>query len=73
MYDVDGFTNITGLPLTAADQLYLLDQFVAAGKPVFQAEYNLSTDAFCPADNANDLNGVRYALNLDDSVFQPCR
>ncbi|MEZ0111569.1 hypothetical protein ABH920_005587 [Catenulispora sp. EB89] len=125
--NVDGYTNNTGFPLTATDQLYYnatladdthargmsvllkndgaqipdllpyfdgaldeqcnqysqcttaqnggygLDQFVAAGKPVFQAEYNLSTDAFCAADNANDFNGVLYALNLDDSVYQPCR
>jgi hypothetical protein len=125
--NVDGYTNRTGFPLTAADQLfynatladdahrrglmvlqkndnqqiprllpyfdgalneqcnqyrecttaqngwYGYDQYVAAGKPVFQAEYWLKTSRFCPGDNAADFNGVRFALNLDDSVFQPCR
>ncbi|MFF9410569.1 endo alpha-1,4 polygalactosaminidase [Streptomyces anandii] len=125
--NVDGYTNKTGFPLTAADQLYFnatlandshargltvlqkndneqipdllpyfdgalneqcnqykecttaqngsygLDQYVAAGKPVFQAEYKLSTSSFCADDNANNFNGARFALDLDDTVFQPCR
>jgi hypothetical protein len=125
--NVDGYSNRTGFPLTAADQTYYntvlandthgrgmsvlqkndveqiptllpyfdgnlneqcnqysecttaqtgsygLDQYVAAGKPVFQAEYKLSTSKFCGADNANNFNGVRFGLNLDDSTFQPCR
>jgi hypothetical protein len=50
-----------------------LDQYVDAGKPVFQAEYPLKTSRFCPADNANDFNGVRFDLHLDDTRFQPCR
>ena len=125
--NVDGYTNTTGFPLTAADQLFFnatlandaharglsvlqkndnkqipqllpyfdgalneqcnqykecttaqngdygYDQYVAAGKPVFQAEYSLATSKFCPADNANNFNGVRFNINLDDSTFQPCR
>jgi hypothetical protein len=125
--NVDGYTNDTGFPLTAADQLYYdatlandahtrglsvlqkndneqipqllpyfdgalneqcnqykecttaqngdygYDQYVAAGKPVFQAEYSLATSKFCPADNANDFNGVRFDINLDDKTFEPCR
>ena len=125
--NVDGYTNTTGFPLTAADQLYFnatlandshargmsvlqkndneqipqllpyfdgalneqcnqykecttaqngdygYDQYVAAGKPVFQAEYKLSTSSFCSKDNANDFNGVRFDINLDDKTFQPCR
>ena len=125
--NVDGYTNSTGFPLTAADQLYYdtslandvhsrgmsvlqkndneqipdllpyfdgalneqcnedkecttsqngsygLDQYVAAGKPVFQAEYNLATSTFCPADNASNFNGVKFDINLDDSDFEPCR
>ena len=47
-------------------------QFVQAGKPVFNAEYGSST-SFCSADNAANYNGVRFALDLDDSIFQPCR
>lgn len=125
--NVDGWTNATGFPLRAADQIFFdatladaahrrgmsvlqkndneqiptllpyfdgalneqcnqykecttvqngtygYDQYVAAGKPVFQAEYSLATTKFCPADNANDFNGVRFSVNLDGSVFQPCR
>ncbi|MEY9861650.1 hypothetical protein ABH935_007293 [Catenulispora sp. GAS73] len=125
--NVDGYTNSTGFPLTATDQLYFnatlandshargmsvlqkndneqipqllpyfdgalneqcnqykecttaqngdygYDQYVAAGKPVFQAEYKLSTSSFCSKDNANDFNGVRFDINLDDKTFQPCR
>jgi hypothetical protein len=50
-----------------------LSQFVRAGKAVFNAEYDRSAASFCPADNAANINGVRYSINLDDSVFQPCR
>ena len=125
--NVDGYTNHTGFPLTAADQLFynatlanaahtrsmmvlqkndnaqiptLLpyfdgalneqcnqykecttaqngsfgdDQYVAAGKPVFQAEYKLAKSRFCAADNAADFNGVKFNVNLDGSVFKPCR
>jgi len=49
-----------------------LSQFVAAGKPVFNAEYSSST-SFCSADNSANFNGVDYSVNLDDSVFKPCR
>ena len=52
---------------------YGYDQYVAARKPVFQVEYRLATTRFCAADNAADLNGVRFNLKLNDSVFQPCR
>jgi hypothetical protein len=58
---------------TAQNGSFGLDQYVAAGKPVFQAEYKTATSSFCAADNAANFNGVRFALNLDDSVFQPCR
>ncbi|MDX6308602.1 MAG: hypothetical protein QOI06_1648 [Nocardioidaceae bacterium] len=50
-----------------------LDQYVAAGKPVFQAEYRLTRAEFCQADNTNNFNGVRFDLELNDRVFQPCR
>lgn len=49
-----------------------LDQYVDAGKPVFQAEYKLHRSQFCRADNASGFNGVRYALNLAGRVFKPC-
>jgi len=118
--NVDGYSNKTGFPLTAADQLFFndtlandaharglsvlqkndveqtaslmpyfdgvlneqcnqysecsaLSAYVAAGKPVFNAEYKLATGKFCPHDNAANFNGVRFSLNLDDSTFLPCR
>jgi hypothetical protein len=125
--NMDGYSNHSGFPLTAADQLYFdatmandahraglsvlqkndveqipklrsyfdgalneqcnqyhecttkqngdygLDQYVAAGKPVFQAEYSLATNKFCPADNKADFNGVRYDIDLNDKTFEPCR
>ncbi len=50
-----------------------LDQYVDAGKPVFQTEHKLETSQFCDADNANDCNGVRYAFNPNDKVVETCR
>ena len=58
---------------TAQNGDYGYDQYVAAGKPVFQAEYKLARSSFCAADNANDFNGVRFDISLDDKTFQPCR
>jgi hypothetical protein len=49
------------------------DQYVAAGKPVFQAEYALAKARFCKKDNAANFNGVKFDLNLDGAVFKPCR
>jgi hypothetical protein len=49
------------------------DQYVSAGKPVFQAEYKLATKRFCAADNAAGFNGVRFSTKLNGSTFQPCR
>lgn len=65
--------NEFGECTTAQNGSYGLDQYVAAGKPVFQAEYNLATSAFCPADNRANFNGVRFNIDLNDSTFQPCR
>jgi len=33
----------------------------------------LVTSKFCPADNANNFNGVRFDINLDNKTFEPCR
>ncbi|MCW3840646.1 endo alpha-1,4 polygalactosaminidase [Micromonospora yasonensis] len=56
---------------TAQNGSFGLDQYIAAGKPVFQAEYKLTTSSFCAADNAANFNGVRFALNLDDTLSNP--
>jgi hypothetical protein len=46
--------------------------YLSAGKPVLNAEYELSTSAFCAADNAAGIMGARYGLELDGSTFEPC-
>lgn len=124
--NVDGYTNDTGFPLKAADQLaynawfaneahrrgmsialkndpqqipqllpyfdfalneqcwqykecttaqngdYGYDQFVAAGKAVFQVEYSLATSKFCAKSNAQNFNSLKKKLELDASRV-PCR
>ncbi len=46
--------------------------YLAAGKPVLNAEYSLSTSSFCAADNAAGIMGARYSLELNGSSFEPC-
>ncbi|MFI6598501.1 endo alpha-1,4 polygalactosaminidase [Nonomuraea sp. NPDC050536] len=124
--NVDGYTNDTGFPLKAVDQLaynswfaneahrrgmsialkndnqqipqllpyfdfalneqcwqykecttaqngdYGYDQFVAAGKAVFQVEYSLATSKFCAKSNAQNFNSLKKKLELD-AYRVPCR
>lgn len=52
-----------------------LAPYTAAGKPVWDAEYQEdgeSTAAFCPADIKASIAGALFALNLDGSLFEPC-
>ncbi|WP_326625762.1 endo alpha-1,4 polygalactosaminidase [Nonomuraea fuscirosea] len=125
--NVDGYTNDTGFPLKAADQLaynawlaneahkrglsvalkndvaqipqllpyfdfaineecwehsecttaqnggsYGYDQFVKAGKAVFQVEYNLATSKFCSKSNAQNFNSLKKTYDLD-SYRVACR
>jgi hypothetical protein len=46
--------------------------YLAAGKPVLNAEYSLSTSSFCAADNAAGIMGARYSLGLNGTTFEPC-
>jgi hypothetical protein len=46
--------------------------YLAAGKPVLNAEYRLSTAKFCPADDAAGIMGARFALSLNGRRFEPC-
>ena len=46
--------------------------YLAAGKPVLNAEYSLPTSSFCAADNAAGIMGARYSLELNGSSFEPC-
>jgi hypothetical protein len=48
-----------------------LDPFVAAGKAVFNVEYDLSPSQFCP--NAGALNAIQKTLALTDTPWTPCR
>ncbi len=117
--NIDGYTNDTGFPLTAADQLayntflahaaherglsiglkndlaqvpdllplydWALDEqcfeyqecdqlmpFIRAGKAVFEVEYNLDTDQFCPQANAMNFNSLKKHVQLD-AYRVPCR
>jgi hypothetical protein len=46
--------------------------YLTAGKPVLNAEYNLSTGSFCAADEATGIMGARYNLLLNGKTFEPC-
>jgi hypothetical protein len=46
--------------------------YLAAGKPVVDAEYKLKTKKFCTADEALGIVGARFNLALNGRRFQPC-
>jgi hypothetical protein len=46
--------------------------FHNAGKAVFEVEYSLPLDRFCPQANAYDFNAMRMNVDLDGGR-QPCR
>jgi hypothetical protein len=46
--------------------------YLAAGKPVLNAEYRLKTKKFCAADDALGIMGARYNLALNGKRYQPC-
>jgi hypothetical protein len=46
--------------------------YLAAGKPVLNAEYQLATRRFCAADEAAGMMGARYNLSLNGATFKPC-
>jgi hypothetical protein len=119
--NVDGYTNRTGFPLTAADQLtydaslanlahkyglsvalkndveqvpdlapyfdYAINEqcqqynectsytanFINAGKTVFQVEYKLHLDKFCPQANSANRNAILKDFDLFDTPYTPCR
>jgi hypothetical protein len=49
-----------------------LTPYVAAGKPVLNAEYHLATKKFCAADESRGFMGARFAVALKGKKFQPC-
>ena len=46
--------------------------YIAAGKPVLNAEYHLAPKKFCTADESRGFMGARFALALKGKKFQPC-
>ncbi len=117
--NIEAFSNRSGFPITAADQLtynewvaeavhalglavlqkndgeqaselqpyfdgVLTEQcnqysecsdfepYLAAGKPVINAEYKLKTSRFCASDVAAGIVGARFNLALNGKRFEPC-
>ncbi|MEV0820559.1 endo alpha-1,4 polygalactosaminidase [Nonomuraea rubra] len=50
---------------TAQNGTYGYDQFVKAGKAVFQVEYELKTSQFCARSNAQNFNSLKKTYDLD--------
>ncbi len=46
--------------------------YLAAGKPVLNAEYQLATSRFCGADDAAGIMGARFNLALNGKRYMPC-
>jgi hypothetical protein len=46
--------------------------YLAAGKPVLNAEYRGKPAKFCPADEAAGIMGARFALSLNGKRFEAC-
>jgi hypothetical protein len=48
------------------------EPYLAAGKPVLNAEYQRENAKFCPADEAAGMMGARFAKSLNGKRFLPC-
>jgi hypothetical protein len=46
--------------------------YLAAGKPVLNAEYKLRTSRFCAADQTAGIMGARFKVALNGKRFEPC-
>ncbi len=55
------------------DECAALDPFLAAGKAVFQVEYQIAPAGFCPAANAAGRNAIAKSVDLFDLPWTPCR
>ena len=55
------------------DECETLDPFVAAGKAVFQVEYQVAAGTTCPAANAANRNAFLKSVDLFDVPWTPCR
>jgi hypothetical protein len=54
------------------DECGRFSPFVRAGKAVFEAEYELSTDQFCDRAAALDFSAIRKSYDLFARPFEPC-
>jgi hypothetical protein len=54
------------------DECAYFQPYLAAGKPVLNAEYHLADKKFCAADEAAGIMGARFALSLNGKKFEPC-
>ena len=54
------------------DECGSFEPYIAAGKPVLNAEYKLKTRKFCAADQAAGIMGARFNLALNGKRYQPC-
>jgi glycosyl hydrolase family 114 len=51
---------------------HYLRPFLTAHKWIGNAEYSLTLSKFCPSDNAADMNGILFNVNLAGGR-NPCR
>jgi hypothetical protein len=54
------------------DECAAFEPYLAAGKPVINAEYRLKDARFCAADDALGIVGARFNLALNGKRFEPC-
>ena len=55
------------------DECSEFQPYLAAGKPVLDAEYEASLyPGFCASDQAAGIMGALYDMNLDGATFDPC-
>ena len=66
------FDGVLDEQCNESSECSLAAPYLAARKPVLNAEYNLSPAEFCRADNAAGIMGARLSVELDGSVFEPC-
>jgi len=50
-----------------------LQPYLTAHKPVLEAEYTSNPSSYCPTANLDNINAVRFDLNLDAAVRVTCR
>jgi Glycoside-hydrolase family GH114 len=50
-----------------------LQPYLTAHKPVLEAEYASVPSSYCPTANLDNINAVRFDLNLDAAVRVTCR